>query len=217
MSLAIFYSLFLFLVWLIGMIRYKGLTMPFKVITWGVFVTFVLSVLSRYFAHAYQNNAPIIHLESITAYIFYSLTFYYLFKSILIKKIIAISIVIFVVLAIIDAAFFQQPWKKEFPTYIYNPTNALYIVFSLLLFKEMLLYPVKVRITRQSPFWFNIGVLLYGSTMFLILALTNYGVEHSEIFSYVTIYLWYFILFAFHIFIGISILMDKKTLALKYD
>jgi hypothetical protein len=81
----------------------------------------------------------------------------------------------------------------------------------------MLMYPVKVRITRQSPFWFNIGVLLYGSTMFLILALTNYGVEHSEIFSYVTIYLWYFILFAFHIFIGISILMDKKTLALKYD
>ncbi len=211
MSLANLYSFFLLIVWLIGMTRYKGLTTPFKVITWGVFVTFVLSVLSRYFALNFQNNAPIIHLESITAYIFYSLTFYYLFKSIRIKKIISVSIVVFIILAIVDALFFEQPWKKQFPTYIYIPSNTLYIIFSLLLFREMLLSPLNVRIIRQSPFWYTIGVLFYASTMFLILALTNYAVKHKDIYNSVMIYVWYFILFAFHIFVGVSILIDHKT------
>jgi len=211
--ISISYDLLLLTVFSVGIIRYKRLTIPFKVLTWSVLPIFLLAILSGIFSLKYKNNVPIMHLECITGYIFYSLTYYYLFKSKAIKQSIIISIVIIIVFFIINAVFLQ-PFRKVFPSNVTTPTQVLYAVFSLLLFKEMLLYPLKINIIKQSVFWYNIGVLFYSTSLFLMFGLGNYIGDHKLSPNFVSFigYFWYFILYVFHILIGVSLLIDNKEI-----
>src|SRR5258708_11203722 len=209
--LVICYCLLLLIVSVIGFIRYKKLTKPFKILTFSVIVTFLLAILSDFFSIRYKNNAPILHLECITGYFFYSITFYYLFKTKKLKKIIIISLVIITVFFFINALLLQPPFHKVFPSNVFLPTQALYALFSLLLFKEMLLYPLKINITKQSIFWYTTSILFYSTTMFFNFGISNYIAEHN-LNDYYILYFWYFILYAFHILIGISLLTDYKKL-----
>ncbi len=94
---------------------------------------------------------------------------------------------------------FLQPFTKVFPTYIYIPTQILFAIFSLLLFKEMLMYPIKINITKQSVFWFNTAILFYATTMFFNLSISNYLAENNLNDDFI-FYFWYFITDVFHIY-----------------
>jgi hypothetical protein len=209
-----FYCVLLLIVSGIGIIRYKKLTTPFKVLTWSVFMVLLFNILSKIFSIRYRTNAPILQCECITEYIFYSLTYYCLFKNKTIKKAILISIAVISVFFIINAIFLQ-PFHKVFPTNVYLPTQILFAIFSLLLFKQMLLYPLKINIVKQSIFWYNTGILLYATTMFLNLGLTNYYAVHN-LNDFIIYYFWYFSLYLFHILIGISLLTDNKEIITTY-
>lgn len=211
---AIFYYLALLCIGIIGLVRYKSLTTPFKVLTWSVFVTFLLAILGRILIIKYKTNAPAVQLECLTSYVFYSLTYYYLFQNKIIKKSILISTAVITVCFVINAWFFQ-PFLKEFPSNVSILTQSLYAIFSLLLFKEMLLYPLKVNITKQSVFWYNIAILFFSTTMFFNLVLTNYFAKHN-LNDLVIFYFWYFILFVFHILIGVSLLINNKEITSTY-
>jgi hypothetical protein len=212
-TIAVSYCFLLFIVWTIGIIRYKKLTTAFKVLTWSVLFIFILAILSYVFASKYRNNRPIIHLECITGYLFYGMTYYYLFKNVIIKKTIIISIIIITVFFIYNAIFLQ-PFNKVFPSNVFIPTQTLYVIFSLLLFKEMLLYPLDSNIIKQSIFWYNTGIFFYSTTLFITLGITNYLAKQPK-YDPITTYLWYFVLFAFHILIGVSFLTDNKEITSK--
>ncbi|MDB5025100.1 MAG: hypothetical protein JWP78_2855 [Mucilaginibacter sp.] len=212
--IVISYGLLLLIVWGIGIIRYKKLTIPFKVLTWSVLITFLLAILSKIFALRYRNNVPILQLECITGYIFYALTYYYLFKNKIIKKSIIISIVAISIFFVFNALFLQ-PFQKVFPSNVSVLTQSLYAIFSLLLFKEMLQYPLKLNITKQSIFWYNTAILFYATTMFFIFGFANYYKEHN-LYDSIIYYFWYFILYAFHILIGVSLLTDNKEITSTY-
>ncbi|MDB4901186.1 MAG: hypothetical protein JWQ63_467 [Mucilaginibacter sp.] len=206
--MAIYYSILLLIILVIGLIRYKGLNKPFKILTWSVLVVLLCSILSQIFIYRYKNNALVLHIESITGYLFYSLIYYYLFKNKKIKIAIIISMIIVLVFFVINALFLQ-PFYKIFPTNIYLPTQILFAVFSLLLFNEMLMYPVKINIIKQSVFWYNTAMLFYATIMFFFLGLTNYLGEH-HIYDLFILYFWFFIISVFHILLGIALITDKK-------
>ena len=212
--MAIYYCLLLLIVLSIGFFRYKKLNRPFKILAWSVLIVLLCNILSRIFISKYKNNAPVLHIESITGYLFYSLTYYYIFKNKKIKTAIIISMVIILVFFIINALFLQ-PFHKIFPTNIYFPTQILLALFSLLLFKEMLMYPVKINIIKQSVFWYNTAMLFYATVMFFFLGLTNYLGEHN-LNDYFIYYFWYFIIGVFHILIGVALITDKKKFIIPY-
>jgi hypothetical protein len=208
------YCFLLLIVSLIGIFCYKRLTFPFRILAWSVLVVFVLNVISQYFIWKYRNNYIILHIESLTDYLFYAATYYYIFKNRLIKRALILSAIGISVFFFINALFFQ-PIRSVFPTYMYYPTQILFSVFSLLLFKEMLQYPLVINITKQSVFWFNAAILFYGTTMFFILGLTNYLAEHNlndqTLFNF-----WYLVIYLFHIFIAVSLLIDNKNVTTKH-
>ncbi len=209
MSLAsIIYSFLLLIIFGIGVGRYKNLNVAFKILTISVLSTFILNAIAQYCAVKYHNNAPILHLECLSEYVFYSATFYFIFKNPVVKKLILASIIIVLICWLINATVLQ-PISTVFPSNMYVPTQILYVIFSLLLFKEMLQYPVKVNITKQSVFWFNTAILFYSTTMFFNLGVTNYIAQHN-IYDYIILYFWYFILYTFHILIGIAILNENR-------
>lgn len=204
------YIFLLLIIGFIGAIRYKWLSLPFKILTWSSFMACLLAILSKIWSARYRNNIPILHLECITEFVFYSVVYYYLFKNEVIRKVIVVSIIVFSVSFVINAISFQ-PFFKLFPTNMDLPKQVLFAIFSLLLFKEMLLYPLKINIINQSVFWFNTAMLFFATTMFFNLGLTNYlgrNIQYDDI----IIYFWYLILYLFHILICIALLTENKKI-----
>jgi hypothetical protein len=215
MSIAsISYRLLLLTVSVIAVRRYKKQSIPFKILSCAAIATLSLSISSYLVISRYKNNIPVQHVACISDYIFYSLTNYYLFKNKAIKKFIIVSIVLIMVFFFINALFLQ-PFFKVFPTYLYYPTQILFATFSLLLFKEMLMYPLKINIIKQSVFWYNTAMLFYATTMFFNMGLSNYLSQHnlSAFFVSFFTYFWYFILDVFSILVGISLLTHNKEIA----
>lgn len=212
--MAITYLILLLIVSGIGIFRYKTFTIPFKILTWAVLMELLCHIIELISIARYGNNIIISQIESLTGFIFFLATFYFLFRNRVIKKAIVVSIITITIFFFINAIFFQSI-RKLFPTNIYFATQVLFAVFSLLLFKEMLMYPIKINIIKQSVFWYNTAILFYATTMFFNFGISNYLLKHNlqDQFIY---YFWYFILHVFYILIGISLLTDKKKFIIPY-
>jgi hypothetical protein len=197
----------------IGVVCYSKLTTPFKLLALTVPITILLDLCSKISGHLYKTNALVLHLECLVLYIFYSAIYYYLFQSKIMKKIVLISTI-----AIIGFAFFNgiflQPAYKSFPSFLYMVTNAMLVTFSLLLFKQMLLYPIKIKITGQGIFWYNTSMLFFSTTMFLNLGLTNYYAQLK--FDEGIYYFWYGSYYILNILTGIALFSNYKEKKSKY-
>jgi hypothetical protein len=196
------------------MVRYRKLTVPFKILTYSIIVTTLLEVLAETLAIKYGNNIPAFHLEIAIQYVFYSLAYFYIFKSPLTKKIVLISIALVITFSVINSLFLQ-PLGTKFPTNIYLLTNIFLVIFSLLLFKQMLQYPLNVNIVKQSIFWFNTTIIFCSTTTFLNVGLLNYYMSHHWG-KDILYYLWFVDAYSFAILICISLLTDNKENSIRH-
>lgn len=210
MVTAVAFIIYLFIIVSFGLYCYNRLSLPFKLLTYSVIVALILEIFSLILVVKYRHNAPVIQVECITEYIFFMLTFYFLFIKKRIKDIIAFCIIAGTLLFLLNALFLQH-FNEDFPSYIYLLSHIIFVIFSLLMFRQMLSYPLGINISRQSVFWFNTAILFYSTTMFLNLGLTNYYSEHN-IDTHLIFYFWYIVLFIFYGLIAVSILLDKKQL-----
>lgn len=208
--LTVIYFVILLTVFVIGMVRYKKLTIPIKILTYSVMTILLLEILAEIFGKIFKNNAIIFHIESVVGYIFYALTYFYLFKSKPVKNSILISIILIIIFSLFNILLIQQPSKKLFPTNIYMITNVLYVVYSLLLFKQMLQYPLNLNIVKQSGFWFNTAIIFFSTTMFINLGLINYYAQHKWGYD-IIYYFWAGSFYLFNVFICISLITDNKV------
>jgi hypothetical protein len=192
----------------IGMVCYKRLTMPFKLLSAYLVYSFLDNVVNQYINAVYKNNVPVLHIETIANYLFFSFIYYYLLKNKLVKKAILVSIVLVTLFFFINALLLQ-PYYRVFPSNAMLINEIVFVIFSLLLFKQMLLYPLQVNIIKQGVFWFNTAVLFFSTTMFVNFALINYYFQHNIQVPVLT-YFWHSIDITFNILLGIAILTDKK-------
>ena len=194
----------------IGIIRYKKLNKPFQLLSMYLIFSFLDAVANKYIIAVYKNNVLLLHVETIVNYIFFSLIYYYLFKNQYIKRSVLLSIVIVIIISIINS-FYLQPYNQMFPTNTMLINEVLFILFSLALFKQMLLYPLQVNIIKQSMFWFNAAMLFYSATIFFNSTLANYFYHHNVKSSFIG-YFWYFVEITSNLLLGIAILTDKREI-----
>jgi len=190
------------------MVRYKKLTIPFKILAVSFLVNLLWEFIAEFSALVYNTNAFALLFQEVSAYIFQSIIFYYLFKDSALKKIALFSIFFVVIFAIINGIFLQTPYSS-FPTYVYLLTNGLSVLFCLFFFKQMLQYPLVIDITKQSVFWFNIAILLFSATMFFNMGLTNYYARHKWG-KDIIFYLWCCNQPLLIILLGVSLLIDNR-------
>ena len=200
-----------FIITLIGVVRFRKLTMPFKLLAVYLLYAFFLDLLNIYITEKYKTNAFLIQIQTITNYILYSLIYYYLFKNESIKKLILILIIAVTVFFCINALWLE-PFLSAFPSNVNIATQIIYVILSLLLFKQMLLYPNQINIIRQSIFWYNSAILFFATTMFLNLGLMNYYSVHHYKYS-IIIYFWYTINIISNFLLGIAVLTDRKNIS----
>lgn len=196
---------------IIGVVRFKKMTMPFKLLTIWLVIDFILDSYGNPLCIAiYKNNALYSHTVNIGEFIFFAAVYYYLLKKTWAKRLVLGCIIALSVFFVINGLLFQ-PFTKTFPTYFIMPTQIMYVVFAILLFKQMLQSPVQINIVKQSVFWFNTAMLLFSTTMFLILSLMNYYSKHSTRESMMLVlYFWYSIDIIFSILICVAILNENK-------
>ena len=197
----------LIIVSVIGVVCYSKLTTPFKLLAVTEPATIILDLSSKISSNLYKTNALVLHLECLVLYVFYSAIYYHLFQSKVMKKIVWTSTIIIIVFAFFNGIFLE-PAYKSFPSFLYMLTNTMLVIFSLLLFKQMLLYPVKITITGQGIFWYNTSMLFFSTTMFLNLGLINY---YSQVKGDQGIYyFWYGSYYILNILIGIALYSNYK-------
>lgn len=209
------YYLILAVALITGIIRFRRLTIPFKLLAASVSVMIILEIVSAICISAFRNNAPELYLVSVLGYVFYATIYLHFFRNPGFKKAIFISIFCIVLFSIVNAILFQDPFQKKFPTNVYLVTNLLYVLFSLLMFKQMLQYPLNVNIVKQSIFWFNTAMLFFSTTMFLTMGLTNYYASHN--WGYDIVYdIWMGNFCLFNALICVSLLTDSKERSASY-
>jgi len=197
------------IVCLTGIFRLKKLSMPFRLLVIWLITDLLFYPLNKICIATYKNNALLEHVQCMLQYSAYAIIYYHLFINPRIKQIALYSIPIVVILSIIDGCFFEH-FTKIFPTYMIMLEEILYVVFAILLFKQMLQYPVKVNIIKQSIFWLNTGVLFFATTMFLTLSLMNYTARYHKEEIILILYFWYSIDIIFSLLLLVAILNDNN-------
>jgi hypothetical protein len=198
---------------LIGMVRYKSLTMPFKLLSIYLIYTLFESIANKFYIAIHHQNILMEHIETIASYIFFSLIYYYLFKNKNIKRTILISIPLYIILFFVNSIFLQPFNHQKNPSTPMMINDLLFVIFALMLFKQMLQYPLQVNITKQSIFWFNTAILIYSASMFFNSALINYYPKHANLTTILT-YFWYGFEVTLNLLLTVAVLMDKKETAI---
>lgn len=196
---------------IIGMVCYKRLTMPFRILSWYLVFELFITLFDKWEIDNYKTNVIQHHIEAPGTYIFFGLVYYFLFKSKYLKASILVSIILVTTFAIVNA-FFIQKYSASFPTYIMMLTEILCVILAVMLFNKMLLYPAEVNIIKQSAFWLNTGVIIYNSSLFLASALANYFPGHVPIDLFILKYFWFGTIFLFYFFLLIALLTDRKEI-----
>jgi len=201
------YLSLLFLATMPGFVRYKQLNKAFRVLTILLLCTLISEATKKIYGQISHNSMPHAHVWAVIEFGFFSLTYYYLITSPAVKRSIIYAIGGMVVLEIANVFFFEK--LTQFPSLILEASHIVYVIYSLLLFRQMLLSPAEQSLFKQSLFWFNINMLFYATTMFLNFALLSYFIE-NKLDLLPLVYFSYVVNFIFYIVIGISLLMDNK-------
>src|SRR5579872_1441580 len=122
-DLIIYYAI-LALIVLIGVIRFKTLTPPFRVLVVIILVILLSEISTRILAYSIRNSNPAYHILCILQYIGFALMYSKLLRGQSLKKAILISIIPFSVLSLLNTLFLQR-----FLTFPSNIIMLSYMVF----------------------------------------------------------------------------------------
>jgi hypothetical protein len=173
----VLYLLLLLTVFVIGMVRYKNRTAPFKALTLFVGVTFISELMTRVVTYKLGYSSPVYHVYIIAMYLFYAWMYRQLCSSHAIRKAILISVPVFIGLAVMNTLYYQS--LKRFPSNMLQIACVLIVVLSLIIYRQMFHYPIEENLFRQPVFWLNTGTLFFYTTTFLLLSFLNYFVSQK--------------------------------------
>jgi hypothetical protein len=201
------YLLLLLIVSVVGFARYKQLGKPFKILTILIACTLVSESIKKVYGRTYHNNMPVSHIWAVIEFSFTAIIYYYLVNNAVLKKIIIGSIAAMMVLAVVNILYFEH--LDQFPSLTLEASHIVYVVYSLLLFRQMLLSPSEQSLFKQSLFWFNINTLFYATTMFLNFALMSYFIQ-NKLDVAPLVYFSIVINVIFYVIIGFALSIDNR-------
>jgi|SRR6218665_25455 len=201
------YLLLVFVVAACGMVRYRKLTMPFKLLTFLLTFTLISEVCSRLFAVNFKNSSPVYHLYIPVQFTFFIWIYFHLHGKDRSFAGYAWGGLLFWILCLINLFFFQDIFR--FPSNTILISSCILIGISLFQFKKMLAMVEEKSIFRQSVFWLNAGVLLFFTSTFLYWGTYNYLLKHHIKTSPLSTIIYY-INILFYLLLGLGLLLDKR-------
>lgn len=196
-----------FIIAIVGVACFKKQAMPFKLLCIYLVATFGFNLANNYVVNRYHNNAPILHITAIIDFLFFASIYYYLFVNKLTRNLILLFTAFVVIFSILNAIYLQ-PIRTIFPSNVMVVTEVLLVIFAILLFKQMLLYPIQLNIVKQGMFWYNTAILFFSAIMFLNYALINYLSTHH--YNPVIFYFWDGAEIMLNLLLGVAVWVEKQ-------
>lgn len=203
------YFIILLIGTLIGIVKYKKLTMPFKWLTTMLFVTLISEAIAyvlRQKIHS-ANNA-VYHVFNLLEYVGFAFVFYHLFINDTHKKVVKYTIFVYPILSVLLSVFVQSIWLL--PSIFIIISYITLSIFCLLLFRQMMHNLSATPLFKDAIFWFNTVALIQFSTSFFSLSLTNYVIalhQYSQTINNIN----YGINLFFYASLCVALLLDSTT------
>lgn len=205
------YLVLLAMVSLLGIIRFKRLTLPFRILGLVILLTLISECIARWLAMTIKNSNPPYPFFICLEYIGFTFIYRHFLLQRKLKEILTFSIPVFVFLCILNTVFFQSFFV--FPSNILLIEHALLVVYALLLFKQMLNTIDEEIAFAKDIFWLNNAVLLYYALNFLIRAVHNFFVRKNLDVQFIG-WVNYGLNLLFYLILGVSILLNyRKTVS----
>ena len=172
-NLFIIYLLLLSVTTLFGLVCFKRLTSPFRLLTILILYVFIFELFGRYLIYlGCRNLSPLYHLNAFVLIVLTTLVYLKLLtNSTRSPKTVIILASICGIVALLNTLFYQN--ILTLPTFSIAAQFLLSISLSLLLFNEMIKAPTRTPILKQSVFWLNCGTFIYHSAYFVGILLYN--------------------------------------------
>ncbi len=178
-------------------------------------VTFISEVVSIFIAKYYRNNSPVYHVFNILQISFLGCFFYRAFRSKMLKRIILITSIGMVLFSIFVTLLFQNIYV--FPSIFLNVETFILIIWSVLLFIEILDSPSERNIFKDPVFIITIGILWFNLFSFIFFLLHNYLVKNDISVRSITLlhffsnYIYYLLILVALIVIRFSSSYERKN------
>jgi hypothetical protein len=190
----IIYAVFIWVIFLYGAVNFKKFAIPYKLLILLLGLTFVSELIGRVLIVRLHNSMPAYHIISVVEYTLITFIYSFFFTGI-IKKLLLYLMIPVISFAIINTVFIQT--ILEFPTHFILLAQGIYLLYALIGFRQMLLFPIDKPLNKQSFFWLNTALLFFSTMLFLFFGLLNYINSHNYdvrplyTFSYVINFLYY--------------------------
>lgn len=125
----------------------------------------------------WKNNLFIFHISTPLEYIVLSMLYRDAIVNVKVKKIILLSIPVFIILSILFSLFIQTTEVNN--SYIIITESVIIVFLSLFFLREILLLQQVTVLHRYPMFWISVGILFYFTGNLIIEGMLNYMMTHS--------------------------------------
>lgn len=202
----IYYLILLLIISVFGLVNFRKLTAPYKLITVFIAITFFSESLSRLFVKMFGASYPIYHIYIPLQYFF--ITVFYCIQSQKMQRYLSWALPIFAASSIINTIFYQHIFSV--PSNIVLVSSLIYVLCALVMFKKMLLHITNKPLASQEIFWFNIATLIYYTFTFFCWSFYNYLVKYNPPIIFLMTNVLYFLSLLYYLILGISIYLNYK-------
>lgn len=167
------YLTLLALTTLTGLVSFKRLTGPFRLLTILVLYVFIVELLGRYLISlGFKNLSPLYHLNTLVLIGLTASVYLRIVRSDSYSQrfVIILSAICWLV-ALLNTLFHQSIFT--IPSFSIAANAFQSICLSLLIFNQMINSPTRTPILKQSLFWLNSGTFIFYSANFVGFILYN--------------------------------------------
>jgi hypothetical protein len=156
----------------IGLYRIRGLDFIQRQVLVLVSIALVNEVLATYLRFQGTNNLWVFHLFVPISFFFMLRIYKEVLKHYYSWHFFNFILFFFIIFSLVNSFFIQSIWV--FNSNAISLSSAVYIVFSVLYFYQLLRNPASEGLEKSPMFWLNTGVLIYYSSTLILFLLVNY-------------------------------------------
>jgi hypothetical protein len=173
---------------LLGLLKYRQLSVSAKLIYWYLIVSAVFTgaslLISRYY---HQNSMPVSHLFTIVELAIIVLFYKNLREEDRKTNLYVYVIILFTVVCVINALFFQSIYTYN--SYTKSVEAIICMLFALKFFATIAAdMSSSNKIIARPDFYFNGGIFLYFSGAFMLFVFSNFIITNLSLSNFFTIW-----------------------------
>lgn len=192
-----------------GVVRFNKLTTPFSLLCLSILLTVQNELAAHFMGIKFKNNLILYHFFTPVHFIFFALIFYHLFLFKSSRKILLVSIIIFLAFAVINSSFFQT--LNKFPTYTILLESFLLAFFAIRSSYEIQSNPNSNNLMKNSVFWLNASIIIFYTSCFVFFGFHNLlQKDYKQLLKNLYLLLWFLDMMMYTGFL-VALLLDKPA------